>query len=453
MNIGPIMVQTIRHFLPELNDWIDKIEDPRFTPFVTYSKRFLVWWGLMLFLPKLSSRRQLDFQLSDKDTNVLANLNRLAGTKQTTRPVNKTLDNFLGGVGDDPVAVIRKKAVHRLIRMKILDDARVQGRFLVNVDGSGYLSFQREHCMHCLTRKHGETTLYMHQVLEAKVVGPAKTVFSIGTEFIDNRDAAKSPAGSSEDRIKQDCELKAFRRLMPKIRRDFPQLRICLNGDGLFACGEGFQIAKDNKCDFIYVFEQGRFPALWEEFQTLLRLGSNPSVEALTAKNTRQEYRWVELQYTDSDNRRWSFTGIHYREFAGDDIISEWAWVTSLKVNAKTVVEIATSGGRERWRIENEGFNAQKNDGMNMEHAYSHANYAAYYLLMQIAHLLWQLMEKGSLLRQLAQQAGQSTAVKLFGSLKNMAYRLLESLRNLRWPNEVFDGELARKIQIRLDTS
>jgi hypothetical protein len=38
---------------------------------------------------------------------------------------------------------------------------------------------------------------------------------------------------------------------------------------------------------------------------------------------------------------------------------------------------------------------------------------------MQIAHLLWQLMEKGSLLRQLAQQAGQSTAVKLFGSLKN----------------------------------
>jgi hypothetical protein len=447
------MAQTIRHFLPDLNDWIDEIKDPRYPSFITYSKRFLVWWGLMLFLLKLSSRRQSDFQLSDKFTKILENLNRLADAKQTTRPVNKTLDNFLGRIGDHPVAVLRKKAVNRLIRMKVLDDARVQGRFLVDVDGSGYLSFRQKHCPHCLTRKHGETTLYMHQVLEAKVVGPAKTVFSIGTEYIDNRDIAKNPAGSSEERIKQDCELKALRRLVPKIRVDFPQLRICLNGDGLFACGEGFQIAKDNNCDFIYVFEQGRLPALWQEFQMLLTLDSSRSVEILTAKNTRQEYRWVELQYTDSDNRRWSFTGIHYREFAGDDIISEWAWVTSLKVSATTVVEIATKGGRERWRIENEGFNAQKNDGMNMEHVYSHKNYAAYYLLMQIAHLLWQLMEKGSLLRQLAQQAGQSTTVKLFGSLKNMAYRLLESLRNLRWPDEVFDSELARKIQIRFDTS
>ena len=90
---------------------------------------------------------------------------------------------------------------------------------------------------------------------------------------------------------------------------------------------------------------------------------------------------------------------------------------------------------------------------MNMEHAYSHTNWAAYYLLMQLAHLLLQLAEKGSLLRQLAQQLGQSTAVKLFGSLKNVASRLLESLRNLRWPNEVFDRELAGKIQIRFDTS
>ncbi len=43
--------------------------------------------------------------------------------------------------------------------------------------------------------------------------------------------------------------------------------------------------------------------------------------------------------------------------------------------------------------------------------------------------------------------------MKLFGSLKNMTSRLLESLRFLRWPGEVFDGELARKIQIRFDTS
>ena len=85
--------------------------------------------------------------------------------------------------------------VQRLIRMKALDAARLQGRFVVLIDGSGYLVFRSPHCDHCLTQRHGETTLYMHQVLEAKLLGPAGTVVSIATEFIDNRDARGTPAG------------------------------------------------------------------------------------------------------------------------------------------------------------------------------------------------------------------------------------------------------------------
>jgi hypothetical protein len=447
------LAQTIRHFLPKLNDWIDEIEDPRFLPFVTYSKRFMVWWGLMLFLPKLSSRRQLDFQLSAEGTEVLANLNRLADAEQTSRPVNKTLEHFLGGIGDQSLRVLRKKVIHRLIRMKALDESRLQGRFVIVVDGSGYLVFKHQHCEHCLRRRHGEKTLYMHQVLEAKVLGPAQTVLSIGTEFIDNRDVANTPAGSSEESVKQDCELKAMRRLASTLRSDFPQLRMCLSGDGLYACGEGFQIAKDYHCDYIFTFKPGRLPALWQEFQSLLAVGTNPSVVVTTPDKTRCVYQWVHLPYTDSDKRNWSFTGIYYREYRTSGEKREWAWVTSLEVRQATVVDVATNGGRERWRIENEGFNTQKNSGMNLEHAYSHKNWAAYYLLLQVAHVLLQLVEKGSLLRQLARQLGQSTVAKLFGSLKNMASRLLDSLRFLRWPDDVFDGELARKIQIRFDSS
>ena len=101
----------------------------------------------------------------------------------------------------------------------------------------------------------------MHQVLEAKLLGPADTVVSIATEFIDNSDAQSVPAGASQEQLKQDCELKALRRLMAGLRGEFPRLRICLDGDSLYACGEGFQIAKDYKCDYIYVFKPGRTPA------------------------------------------------------------------------------------------------------------------------------------------------------------------------------------------------
>jgi hypothetical protein len=453
LNVGPVLARTVRHFFPDLDEWIEQIEDPRFAPFITYSKRFLLWWGLMLFLTKLGSRRQLDHQLRTDGPEVLANVNRLAGAKQDTCPVNKTLEHFLEKIEDSALAELRRKLVNRLIRMRVLDEARLQARHVVLIDGSGYLTFSREHCEHCLTRRRGETTVYMHQVLEAKVLGPAHTVFSIGTEFIDNRDAQSLSTESSQERIKQDCELKALRRLAAKLRVDFPQLRICLSGDGLFACGEGFQIAKDYRFDYVYTFKAGRMPALWQDFQGLLRLCPEQQVEITTPEKVRRTYRWAFLQYRDSDGRDWSFTGIHLRETKADNTETEWAWVTSLNVSLETVVEIATTGGRERWRMENEGFNIQKNSGLNLEHAYSYTNWAAYYFLLQIAHLVLQLMEKGSLLRQLAAERGLSTAMKLFGSLKNVAQRLLESLRYLNWPDNAFDAELGRRIQIRIDSS
>ena len=421
---------------------------------VTYHKRFLVWWGLSLFLCKLSSRRQLDYQLNTDGPQVLANLNRLADTAQDSRPVNQTLEYFLEGTGAPPIAGLRQRMVQRLIRMKALDEARLQGRFVILIDGSGYLVFRSRHCDHCLTQRQGETTLYMHQVLEAKLLGPAGTVVSIATEFIDNSDAQGASAGASQEQVKQDCELKALRRLLAKLRAEFPQLRVCLNGDGLYACGEGFQVAKDYKCDFIYVFKPGRLPALWQEFQALLRLCPERQVVWTTPRGVTQVYRWVNgLRYTDSDGREWTFDALECTETTKDGNESVWSWVTSLEVSHETVVEVATEGGRTRWREENEGFNTQKNSGLNLEHAYSHTCWAAYYFLLQIAHLLLQLVEKGSLLRHLAQEQGKRTAVELFGSLKNLAQRLLESLRYLRWPDEAFDRMGASGIQIRLDSS
>ena len=156
----------------------------------------------------------------------------------------------------------------RLIRMRVLDSARVQGRLVMAMDGSGYLVFRWQHCAHCLTQKAGEQTLYCHKVLEAKILGPAETVLSLGTEFIDNRTAGDEPAKTSEQKRKQDCELKAAGRLLPAVRTDFPQLRLCLSLDALYACGAGFQLAKDYHASFVIVFKEGSIPTLWQEFQT-----------------------------------------------------------------------------------------------------------------------------------------------------------------------------------------
>ena len=56
-------VQTVRHFFPDLNDWLEELPDTRDPDAIRYETRFLGWWGLWLYLGQLGSRRQLDFQL------------------------------------------------------------------------------------------------------------------------------------------------------------------------------------------------------------------------------------------------------------------------------------------------------------------------------------------------------------------------------------------------------
>jgi hypothetical protein len=447
------LVLTLRHYWPDFNDRLDQVPDPRPQGSITYAGRFLLWWGLSLFLFKLGSRRQLDYELRDTGPEVLANLNRLAGTQQKSLPVNKTLNDYLGQTGHQPLAEFRTWAVRGLLRKKVLDDSRLFGYRLVLFDATGHLRFHHHHCPHCLVRQHGSKTLYLHQVLEAKLLGPADIVVSLGTAFIENPDL---PHDVSAEEFKQDCELKALQRLAPEIKKQYPQLPICISGDGLYLCGATLALAKDNDWRYLLVFKPGRLPRVWEDFQQLLAASPEErKVEVRLPGGRRQVYRWVNgISYTDSEGRTWTFNVIQCEETKKDGKTTTWAWATDLAVTQKTVVEIATRGGRKRWCIENQGFNVQKNSELRLEHAYGEGEeqVKAYYLLLQIAHLILQLVEKGSLLRQLAQQVGK-TPQKLFGSLKNMARRLLNSVQFLHWPEEVFEAEAGKGIQIRLDSS
>jgi len=88
----------------------------------------------------------------------------------------------------------------------------------------------------------------MHHVLEAKLV--VDIVLSIANEFIENE---------SEDVTKQDCELKAFRRLAEKLKTDFPRLPICLLGDSIYGCESIFQLCDDNKWNVYVALKKAEF--------------------------------------------------------------------------------------------------------------------------------------------------------------------------------------------------
>jgi len=437
LKLGAVLARTVRHFFPNLNDWLQALPDARLQVLCTYSTRFMAWWGIGLYLFQLGSRRQLDFKLQARGTQVLGNLNRLADAQQTTRPVHNTLNYFVGSVPADAFAQVRTRMIRHLIRARVLDSARLLSYLPVALDATGLYSFRQRHCPHCLTSRHGDCTTYSHNVLEAKLLGPGDMVLSLASEFIDNRDALASATSAAA--FKQDCELKAFSRLAPRLHQEFPQLRLCLTVDALYACGRFYAACQEHGWAFIVTFKSSDLPVLWQEFQTLLSLVPQQCVERQLPNGVRQVYRWVrDLSQSDATGRIWRLHALQCQE-TRDGETSTFAWLTGLDVQARTVESIANQGGRARWKIENQGFNRQKNSDLNLHHLYSAhpEKLRAYYYLMQIACILLQLVEQGSLLRRLASDSGASPK-QLFGSLKNLAWLMLESLRCQTWPEDCF---------------
>jgi hypothetical protein len=430
------------------------LPDSRVPEACTYEARFLLWAGLLIFLLHLGSRRQLDFTLEAYSAGNLANLNRLARTHQSSCPVHDTIDHLLEHMAWTAFRAILRKMAQRLIRMKALDAARLAGRFVLLLDGTHLFSFRQRHCDACLERHHASGTIYMHHVLEAKLLGPAGVVVSVGSEFIDNADALASSSTDAEQ-IKQDCELKAFGRLAPRLKADFPQLRIVLAGDSLFACGATLQIAATHGWSYVLTLKPGRLPSVWDEFQRLKPLCPKQFLQRVLPDGTQQEFRWVhDLSYTDSEQRHWTFHALECVETSPENAVTHFAWITDLAVEPRSVEEVAQKGGRGRWKIENQAFNRQKNHGPNLGHVYSQdpEKWKAYYLLLQIASVITQIVERGSLINQLAADLDR-TMLQLFGSLANIVRRLRETLRLLRWPDECFDATTAATRRISLDTS
>lgn len=400
---------------------------------------------------KLGRLRQLDYQLRDRETFVLANVNALTHGPQETLPVWGTLTHFLGHVGSAALGRLRTRMVRQLIRNKVLDEARLLGAFVVVWDGTGHVAFRRRHCPHCLTQTHGDVTYYYHEVLEAKLVTSSGLALSLGSEFIDNRHFDEVSAVGREAR-KQDCELKAFARLAAQLKADFPQTRLCLAGDALFACGPVFQTCQEHGWHYVLTFKPGGLPAVWQDFQGLLTLCPGQVRRLTTPEGRELEYRWInDLSYVDDQGRPHTCNAIQCVQTQADRRAT-FAWLTDWRVTPDNVIAIAEQGGRNRWTIENEGFNAQKNGGYELEHVYGAEEdlLRSFYFLLQIAHLILQLVEHGSLLRRAAAQYGQ-TVRGLYGSLRNIARRLLDCLRYRLIPADAFLPN--PRIQIRLDSS
>ena len=436
-------LKTTWHFFGDFGDLFRPVHDPRNLDLITYPLAALGFAGVWMFLCRLGARRQINHLFRGNGPSA-AKFAALFGVESC--PHGDTVNALYSRLNPAEVQEVVSSMVATLIRKKVLYRYRLLDHyFTIAIDGTGRLTFPERHCAHCMTQTHNGKTTYYHPVLEAKLVAANGLVFSVLTEFIEN---------PGEKPTKQDCELKAFYRLADRLKQRFPRLPICLLLDGLFAGGPTFALCEQYDWKYLIVLTEDDLSSVHQELDLLMPLAPENHLTVYTGvqSKTKQVFRWMnDISYRDTEKREHSLSVMECLETSprsnGERKTTRFKWVTNLQVKTNNIRILTNQGGRLRWKIENEGFNVQKNGGYALEHAYSRNPTAAkvFYYMLQIAHLLAQLIEHGSLFRQ-AFPAG-------VGSAKNIAFRLLEAWRNLRLRNGQLEQLLSARVQIRLDTS
>lgn len=373
------------------------MNDPRVRS--EYSIAEIIMAGIIMFQFKLESRLEINSRRKSKTFK--KNYKSIFGLKL---PHMDTVDRVFRLLDPDEIEGIKTALMHDIIFKRRLNKFKLFGKyFIIAIDGTGLHSFSKPPDGGYIykTSKKGKITYY-RQVLEAKLLCFNGFSLSIGTEWI---------ANTQTEYDKQDCELKACYRLIKKIKVNFPKLPVLIVADGLYPNQNIFKLCRENGWEWLIAHKNGNLKSVWKEVNCLTALSDDNSLnekESLKSRTTLRNYHWINDIDYEGYTLHWGqcLESIIFpsAKMIEDKIkITRFVYISSLKLSQDNIVSIIKAG-RLRYKIENEGFNTQKNLGYNLKHKFSRTNFKAsqnYYQCLQIAHILNQLVELRDKFREL----------------------------------------------------
>lgn len=375
-----------KKFCKTLFQKFTEVEDPRNQSYIDYSGRVMLGTVYYKGIAGITSMQSMT-QEFNKPTLVKNIYGFLGETDASFLPHSVTINEYFSRLDPAELQEVQQSTVYEMIRRKTFDGAKFSNKWLVIVDGSQLYSGSRQLNEQCLERHYNkgtteETVNYHCDVLEAKIVFGDKLIVSIGSEFIENNgEDAQRQKEMSESERKQDCETKAFKRLSEKIKKRYPRLPITLLADSLYASETVMNICRENSWDFIIRYKTGSIPSISEEYEAIPEKGSVGHAEYVN-----------EIDYKGKPVNVLKFW--EEKLIKGEKVRTEFQWLTSIKITERNAEKIAIAG-RKRWKIENEGFNRQKNWQGDITHAccFNQNAMKNHYLMMQISDMIKQLYE------------------------------------------------------------
>lgn len=141
----------IDKYLPRLFDMFDNLSDARQIGKVTYSMKVICVTRLFALLCGITSMNSLTNKFNNENT--ISNLSKIIGTDLSDLPHYDTINDVFDDLNIEELRKIQKYIVNALIRSKMFDKFRFNGKFQILVDGTGLVTFDYKHCEHCLVKK------------------------------------------------------------------------------------------------------------------------------------------------------------------------------------------------------------------------------------------------------------------------------------------------------------
>ena len=379
-NLLKELIKIINKYFPILNNLLDKLTDKRHKSYVTYNMRTLILTRIFALLCGITSMNEMNVHLNTNEA--IKNLSRICNQNLNETPDWQTIQDVIEQLDMKEIRNIRKYMVKALIRSKMFDKYRYNGAFQLIVDATGISCHDYNLNNNCIIKKSKNGIIkYYKQVLEAKIV-VGSIVISLDTEWIENVDM-------KTEKEKQDCEINTFKRMASRIKKEYPKLKFIITGDALYATAPMLDICKYNGWNYIFNLKKKRLKQVYEEFEDDIKFANN------TNKNN--YFLSCGIRYKNH-----IFNVIRYEEkqlSKEKEQIITFNYITDLKVNDYKIEDIVVMG-RKRWKIENEGFNEQKNGTFCISHLCSRNENAlkVHYYFIQIAHIIRQLLDNGSII-------------------------------------------------------
>ena len=370
-----------------LADHVDLICDTRQKAKVSYALRDCYLSAFAMFF--LQDPSLLEFQRRFQDSIQNNNLTAVFGVQRI--PVDSQLRDLIDRHPHQALGGVYSDLFQRLADNGILRPFQfLPGQFLLTIDGSQYFGSSELSCPRCLVKEHRDRRReYSHQILQATVVHPdLRQVIPLAPEFIANEDGTD----------KQDCEIKAAKRLIARLRAGGTQLPFIVVGDGLYSKRPFIEdlMQEPQRLRFLLVAKPADHKDLFANVAGLRRGRLLERTERRDKQGRRHRYEWVNGLALNSDPKSPSVNFLEYTITNADGSRSYHnSWVTDLQLEAQSVQWI-TRGGRARWKIENESFNTLKNQGYHLEHNFGHGSAylsEALFLLNLLAFFFHQIFE------------------------------------------------------------